>query len=105
MSDAGSAHSQAAAIARGAGVIAVITIGARIFGLVRTLVFSQTVGATCLGTAYVTASQVPNLVYELVLGGALASVMVPVLARTAERSATDPAERAQVSHVTSALLT
>ncbi len=62
---------------------------ARILGLVRTVVFSQTVGATCLGTAYVTANQVPNLVYELVLGGAMASVMVPVLARSAERSGTD----------------
>ena len=42
------------------------------------------------GTAYATANQVPNLVYELVLGGALTSAMVPVLARSAERSATDP---------------
>jgi putative peptidoglycan lipid II flippase len=30
--------------------------------------FSQSVGATCLGAAYVTANQVPNLIYELVLG-------------------------------------
>jgi putative peptidoglycan lipid II flippase len=74
-------------------------------GLVRTLVFSQTVGASCLGTAYVTAYQVPSLVYELVLGGALTSAMVPVLARSAERAASDPAERARVSQISSALLT
>lgn len=92
-------------IARGAAVIAGLTVLSRIFGLVRTVVFSQTVGATCLGTAYTTANQVPNLVYELVLGGALTSAMVPVLARSAERSATDPAEKAMVSQVTSALLT
>jgi Lipid II flippase MurJ/Endonuclease/Exonuclease/phosphatase family len=60
-------------------------------GLVRTLVFSQTVGAGCLGAAYVTANQVPNLLYELVLGGALTSVMVPVLARSAERAASTAA--------------
>ena len=77
----------------------------RVFGLVRTLVFSQTVGASCLGTAYVTANQVPNLVYELVLGGALTSAMVPVLARSAERAASDPAEKARVGQITSALLT
>jgi putative peptidoglycan lipid II flippase len=77
----------------------------RMLGLVRTLVFSQTVGASCLGTAYVTANQVPNLVYELVLGGALTSAMVPVLARSAERSASDPAEKARVGQITSALLT
>jgi putative peptidoglycan lipid II flippase len=95
----------AAGIARGAGIIAVITVVSRVVGLVRTLTFSQTVGATCLGTAYVTANQIPNLVYELVLGGALSSVMVPVLARSAERSATDRADRDQVSQITSALLT
>ena len=71
----------------------------------RTLVFSQTIGASCLGTAYVTAKQVPNLVYELVLGGALTSAMVPVLARSAERAYADPAERERVSQITSALLT
>ena len=75
-----------AGIVRGAMLIAGLTVLSRLFGLIRTLVFSQTVGAGCLGTAYVTASQVPNLVYELVLGGALTSAMVPVLARSAERS-------------------
>src|SRR5580698_2830800 len=98
--DAG--RSVAAGIARGAGIIAVITVGSRAVGLVRTLTFSQTVGATCLGTAYVTANQIPNLIYELVLGGALSSVMVPLLSRSAERSTTDPAEREQVSRTTSA---
>jgi putative peptidoglycan lipid II flippase len=97
--------SHAVSIARGASVIAGLTIVARILGLVRTLVFSQTVGATCLGTAYTTANQVPNLVYELVLGGAMASVMVPVLARSAERSTTDPGAKAEVSRTASALLT
>ena len=92
-------------IARGAAIVAGLTILSRILGLVRTLVFSQTVGATCLGTAYVTANQVPNLLYELILGGALTSAMVPVLARSAERAARDPAEKAHVSAITSALLT
>jgi putative peptidoglycan lipid II flippase len=92
-------------IARGAAVIAALTIVARMFGLVRTLVFSQTVGASCLGTAYVTANQVPNLIYELVLGGAMTSAMVPILAKAAERADSDPAERAYVSQISSAMLT
>jgi putative peptidoglycan lipid II flippase len=86
-------------------LIAGLTILSRVLGLVRTLVFSQSIGASCLGTAYVTANQVPNLVYELVLGGALTSAMVPVLARSAERAAVDPGEKARVSQITSALLT
>ena len=92
-------------IARGAVVVAGLTIVSRILGLIRTLVFSQTVGASCLGTAYVTANQVPNLLYELILGGALTSAMVPVLARSAERAGQDPAEKARVGVITSALLT
>src|SRR6202050_1755536 len=79
-------------IARGAAVVAGLTILSRILGLVRTLVFSQTVGASCLGTAYVTANQEPDLLYQLILGGALTSAMVPVLARSAERAGHDPEE-------------
>ena len=103
--DPGLAPGLGAGIARGAAVIAGLTVLSRLLGLVRTLVFSQTVGAGCLGTAYVTANQVPNLLYELVLGGALTSAMVPVLARSAERAASDPAEKARVADITSALLT
>jgi putative peptidoglycan lipid II flippase len=103
--DPGRALGLGAGIARGAAIIAGLTILARLLGLVRTLVFSQTVGSDCLGAAYVTANQVPNLLYELVLGGALTSAMVPVLARSAERAASDPAEKARVGDITSALLT
>jgi putative peptidoglycan lipid II flippase len=99
------AQRPAAGIARGAMLIAGLTVLSRLFGLGRTLVFSQTVGAGCLGTAYVTANQVPNLIYELVLGGALTSAMIPILARSAERADADPAERARVGQITSALLT
>jgi putative peptidoglycan lipid II flippase len=92
-------------IARGTFIVAGLTMLSRVLGLVRTLVFSQTVGATCLGTAYVTANQVPNLLYELILGGALTSAMVPVLARSAEKASQDTAEKARVGDITSALLT
>jgi putative peptidoglycan lipid II flippase len=92
-------------IPRGAAIVASLTLLSRLLGLGRTLVFSQTIGASCLGTAYVTAFQVPNLVYELVLGGALTVAMIPVLARSAERAASDPAEKARVSQISSAMLT
>jgi putative peptidoglycan lipid II flippase len=92
-------------IAQGAALIAGLTILSRVVGLARTLVFSQSVGASCLGAAYVTANQVPNLIYELVLGGALTSAMVPVRARSAERAGSDPAEKARVAQISSALLT
>jgi putative peptidoglycan lipid II flippase len=95
----------AAGVASGALLIAVLTALSRLLGLGRTVVFSQSVGAGCLGTAYVTANQVPNLIYELALGGALASAMVPVLARAAQRSGSDAADKNYVAQVSSALLT
>jgi putative peptidoglycan lipid II flippase len=92
-------------IARGALIVAVLTAFSRVLGLVRTVVFAKTVGAGCLGTAYVTANQVPNLIVELAIGGALSSAMVPVLARSAKRAAVDPKAKAHVEQTSSALLT
>ncbi|MGW5365207.1 murein biosynthesis integral membrane protein MurJ [Actinopolymorpha pittospori] len=69
-----------AGLARAAVLVAVITVAARVVGFGRWLVFSKTVGDTCLGDAYNTANQLPNVTFEIVAGGALASVVVPVLA-------------------------
>ena len=76
-----------AGIARGAVIIAGLTMRSRLLGSSARWCSRRASGASCLGTAYVTANQVPNLVYELVLGGALTSAMVPVLARSAELAA------------------
>jgi len=92
-------------IGRAAALIAGLTILARLLGLVRTVVFAKTVGATCLGTAYATANALPNIVYDIVLGGALTSIMVPVLARPAQRSGADGAAATEVRQISSALLT
>ncbi|HVT69412.1 MAG TPA: lipid II flippase MurJ, partial [Trebonia sp.] len=92
-------------IARGALIVAVLTAASRVLGLVRTVVFAQTVGSGCLGTAYVTANQVPNLIVELAIGGALSSAMVPVLARAASRAPSDPGAKKHVEQVSSALVT
>jgi putative peptidoglycan lipid II flippase len=95
----------AAGIGRAAAMIGALTVAARLLGLVRTLVFAKTVGATCLGTAYTTANLVPNIIYDIVLGGALTSIMVPVLARPAHQAEHDPQAAAEVSQTSSALLT
>ena len=71
-------------------MIGVITILARLVGFGRQVVFAHTVGTTCLGTAYTTANMVPNIIYDIVLGGALSSVVVPVLAGPALEAVTRP---------------
>jgi putative peptidoglycan lipid II flippase len=45
------------------------------------LVFSKTVGDTCLGDTYNAANSLPNVLFEIVAGGVLAGVVVPVVAR------------------------
>ena len=103
--DPGAKQPPRAGIARGAALIAGLTVIARLLGLVRTAVFAKTVGAYCLGTAYVTANTLPNIIYDIVLGGALTSIMVPLLARPARQSTTDPAAAADVAQTSSAMLT
>jgi putative peptidoglycan lipid II flippase len=90
-------------------MIGVITVLARLVGFGRQVVFAHTVGTTCLGTAYATANMVPNIIYDIVLGGALTSVVVPVLAGPAGAAARVAGGRAadapQARQIASALLT
>ena len=67
-------------VARAAVLVGLVTVVSRAVGFGRWLVFSQTVGDTCLGDAYNTANQLPNVAFEIVAGGALTAVVVPVLA-------------------------
>ncbi|WP_153506516.1 murein biosynthesis integral membrane protein MurJ [Cumulibacter manganitolerans] len=66
-------------VAKAAALIAVLTVLARIVGFARNIVFSNTVGQTCLGQTYQSTNTIPNIVFEIVAGGALASVVVPLI--------------------------
>ncbi|MEW9531210.1 murein biosynthesis integral membrane protein MurJ [Microbispora sp. NPDC049125] len=90
-------------IAGAAVLIGAITILARVTGFAKQLAFARAVGTNCLATAYYTANQVPNLVFEVVVGGALAGMVVPVLAGAAARSTEEA--RAEVGRISSALMT
>ena len=58
-------------VAGAAALIAVLTVLARLAGFGRTLVFTNAVGAGSTGDTYLAANNVPNIVYEVVAGGAL----------------------------------
>ena len=73
-------------ILRAAGTMAIATLVSRVTGLVRTMVLTAALGSrTLVGDAYNTANTLPNIVYELLLGGVLASVIVPLLVHAQER--------------------
>lgn len=90
----------AGSIAAAAGLIAIVTLVGRAVGLGRWLAFSNGVGATCVGEIYATANQVPNALYEIAAGGALAAVVVPLVSGYLHRGREDLADL-----TTSALLT
>ena len=83
-----------------AGLIAVVTLAARVFGFGRWLVFSQSVGTTCVGNVYQAANQLPNVVFEVAAGGALAAVAVPIIAGQLARK-----DKAAANRTASAMLT
>ncbi|MGX7674642.1 murein biosynthesis integral membrane protein MurJ [Plantactinospora sp. DSM 117369] len=88
-------------VAGAAALIAVLTVASRLAGFGRTGVFTWMMGdSSDLGGMYVVANSVPNIVFEIVAGGALASLVVPLLA-----GAVAAGDRAAVSATTGALLT
>lgn len=89
----------AAGIAGGAALIALVSVLARVVGFGRQLVFQAQVGETLLGSVYATANAIPNVVFEIVAGGALAGAVVPLLAAAAGRG-----DHAHVRQTVSALL-
>ncbi len=70
----------AAGIAGAAALIAVLTVLSRLAGVARTVVFSGVAGDTNLADVYLAANTIPNIIFEIVAGGALAALVVPLLA-------------------------
>lgn len=89
-----------AGLAGAALLIAGMTALSRVVGFGRWLVFSDSVGSTAVGNAYLTANQLPNVLFEVAAGGALAGAVVPLLAGPLARRS-----HREVDRIASALLT
>ncbi|GAA0396829.1 lipid II flippase MurJ [Micromonospora gifhornensis] len=87
-------------VASAAALIAVLTVLSRVAGFGRTAVFTWVVQDSDLGAMYVLANTAPNIIFEIVAGGALASLVVPLLA-----GAVAAGDRRAVAATTGALLT
>src|SRR5208282_5450180 len=70
---------------RSSGVMAMGTIASRITGFVRSAILIYAIGTHDLGNSYQLANTIPNIVYNLALGGILTSVVVPLLVNAAKR--------------------
>lgn len=85
-------------VAIAAVVIMVGNVVSRLLGLVREQVMAWLFGATGATDAFVAASAVPMIVYDLLIGGAISAALVPVLVEKAD-------DDAHLSEVLGALLT
>lgn len=75
-------------------VVAAGTTVSRLTGLARLVVFGIVVGQTALADAFDLANNVPNAIYELLLGGVLAASLVPLFGELL-----DDADREGISSV------
>jgi murein biosynthesis integral membrane protein MurJ len=74
-------------VVRSSGVMALGTLASRGTGFLRTLVLVYALGVGSVSIAYNNANTLPNTVYDLMLGGILTSIVVPLLVNAAKRDA------------------
>ncbi|WP_019633662.1 murein biosynthesis integral membrane protein MurJ [Actinomadura atramentaria] len=75
----------AGGILRSGAIMAVGTLASRVTGFLRTAMLVAALGTGALADAYNTANTVPFIVYDLLLGGVLTAVVVPLIVRARER--------------------
>ena len=75
--------------------MAVGTLASRATGFLRTAVVAAVLGVASVADAFNLANTAPNIVYELLLGGVLTSVVVPLLVRAAKEDGDDGQAYAQ----------
>jgi putative peptidoglycan lipid II flippase len=76
-----------ASLGRSSGLMAVANLASRLTGFLRQVVLFSVLGATVLNDSYTVSNTLPNIVYELLLGGVLTSVMIPLLVRAQSEDA------------------
>jgi putative peptidoglycan lipid II flippase len=62
------------------------TVVSRITGLIRGLLLVAVLGTTILGDTFNVANTMPNIIYNLIIGGALTAVFVPQIVRATKDS-------------------
>lgn len=78
-------------LARSAAIVSGGNLASRVLGLVRIQVIAYLFGTGPLVDAFFVASQVPTLIYDLIIGGLLSSALVPVFS-----DYTDPERRPEL---------
>jgi putative peptidoglycan lipid II flippase len=59
--------------------MAVASLASRVTGFLRSILLVAALGTGAIGNAYNSGNNLPNMIYELLLGGVLSSVLIPLL--------------------------
>jgi putative peptidoglycan lipid II flippase len=65
-------------IARSTAVMSASTALSRITGFIRTWAIAYALGVTLLASSYAVANNIPNMIFELVAGGIITSLFIPI---------------------------
>ncbi|MCM9082805.1 murein biosynthesis integral membrane protein MurJ [Streptomyces spororaveus] len=84
---AADAPSGKTSVLRSGALMAAGSVVSRATGFLRSAVVAAALGAAFLGDSYTVANTVPNIIYMLLIGGALNAVFVPELVRAAKEHA------------------
>ena len=74
-----------ASVGKSAALISVLVIVSRITGFMRTWAMAFALGSTMLASSYQVANNLPNMLYELVMGGMLVTAFLPVYVSVKDR--------------------
>ncbi|MCK9930065.1 murein biosynthesis integral membrane protein MurJ [Frankia sp. Mgl5] len=80
----GAATAKRGGLGRASGTMAIGTIASRASGFLRTVAIAAAIGTGAVGQAFNVANTTPNILYDLLLGGILTSVIVPVLVQASK---------------------
>ncbi len=69
------------AVVRNSSTMAILSLVSRATGFLRAAAIAAAIGGFAVGDDYTLANNLPNQIYELLLGGVLASVLIPTLVR------------------------
>jgi putative peptidoglycan lipid II flippase len=64
--------------------MAIASLTSRITGFLRSIMLVAALGTGAVGNAYNSGNNLPNMIYELLLGGVLSSVLIPLLVHAEE---------------------
>ncbi|MFI6076653.1 murein biosynthesis integral membrane protein MurJ [Actinoplanes sp. NPDC051343] len=80
------AENKSGSLMRSSAIMAVGTLASRVTGFFRSTLLVAALGTGALGDVFNTSNTIPNIVYDILLGGVLTAAHVPLLIRARNRS-------------------